>query len=86
MPQIIPIRDLKKTSEISQLCRDAKEPIFVTKNGYGDMVIMSMKMYEDRMGMFEVYAKLEEAEEDITAGRVTDARESLRKLRGKHGL
>lgn len=49
MPQIIPIRDLKKTSEVSQMCKEAKEPIFITKNGYGDMVIMSMEMYEHRM-------------------------------------
>jgi len=45
MPQIIPIRDLKNTSEISQMCHASNELIFVTKNGYGDMVIMSMKMY-----------------------------------------
>ena len=44
MPQIIPIRDLKKTSELSQMCKNATEPIFITKNGYGDMVIMSMEM------------------------------------------
>ena len=37
MAQIIPIRDLKNTSEISEKCRAANEPIFVTKNGYGDM-------------------------------------------------
>jgi prevent-host-death family protein len=46
MPQIIPIKDLKKTSELSELCRNAKEPVFITKNGYGDMVIMSMETYE----------------------------------------
>ena len=86
MPQIIPIRDLKKTSEVSQMCREAAEPIFVTKNGYGEMVIMSIKMYEDRMGMYDVYTKLAEAEEDIAAGRVSDADASLRKLREKHGL
>ena len=86
MPQIIPIRDLKNTSDISRMCQRATEPIFVTKNGYGDMVIMSQKMYEERMGMYDVYAKLAEAEEDITADRVSDARASLRKLREKHGL
>ena len=43
MPKIIPIRDLKNTSVISQMCHESDEPIFVTKNGYGDMVIMSMK-------------------------------------------
>ena len=35
MSQIIPIRDLKKTSEPSEMCRKVKEPVFITKNGYG---------------------------------------------------
>ncbi len=48
MPQIIPIRDLKNTSEISQMCSATNEPIFITKNGYGEMVIMSMKAYEEK--------------------------------------
>ena len=43
MPEIIPIRDLKNTNAISQRCHETAEPIFVTKNGYGDMVIMSME-------------------------------------------
>ena len=46
MPQIIPIKDLKNTSEISEMCHKTDEPIYVTKNGYGDMVIMSMEIYE----------------------------------------
>ena len=46
MPQIVPIRDLKNTNEISQLCHAKDEPIFVTKNGYGDLVVMSIKTYE----------------------------------------
>ena len=46
MPKIIPIRDLKNTSEISQLCHETGEPIYVTRNGYGDMVIMSIENYE----------------------------------------
>ena len=45
MPQIIPIKDLKNTSEISEMCHRATEPIFVTQNGYGDMVIMSLDTY-----------------------------------------
>ena len=43
MPRIIPIDDLKKTSEISDMCHKKDEPIYITKNGYGDMVLMSMK-------------------------------------------
>ena len=46
MPQIIPIKDLKNTSEISEMCHRATEPIYVTKNGYGDLVVMSIKTYE----------------------------------------
>ncbi len=46
MPKIIPIRDLKNTSEISELAHKQKEPIFVTKNGYGDLVVMSEELYE----------------------------------------
>ena len=46
MPQIRPITDLRNTTEISELCHSKKEPVFITKNGYGDLVIMSMETYE----------------------------------------
>ena len=85
MPQCIPIRDLKNTSEISALCQRATEPITITKNGYDDMVIMNAKMY-DKMRLYSVYEKLMEAEADIAAGRTGDARESLKKLREMFGL
>lgn len=49
MPQIIPIKDLKNTSEISEMCHKSDEPIYITKNGYGDMVIMSIERYERAM-------------------------------------
>ena len=68
MPAIIPIRDLKDTNAISQRCHESKEPIFVTKNGYGDMVIMSMETYERQQVMNEVYAKLAVAEAQHEAG------------------
>ena len=77
MPQIIPIKDLKNTSEISDMCKKTKEPIYITKNGYGDMVIMSMKTYDEYMLRQEIYQKLSAAEEDFHSGDVTDAEESL---------
>lgn len=86
MPRIIPIRDLKDTAAISKMCSTSKDPIFITKNGYGDMVIMSMKAYEERMLMQDVYTKLAEAEEEIRAGKTSDARTGLKELRAKHGL
>ena len=84
MPQIIPIRDLKNTSEVSQMCKESAEPIFVTKNGYGDMVIMSMELYEKKLALLDVYAKLSAAEEQVKAGKVLDAEEGLRAIREKY--
>lgn len=85
MPHCIPIRDLKNTAEISQMCQQAREPIFITKNGYEDMVIMSAAVY-DKMRLYSVYEKLVQAEQDIAEGRVTDAHASLARLRAKYGL
>lgn len=45
--QIIPIKDMKDTAKIADLCAASKEPIFITKNGYGEMVLMSMQAYEE---------------------------------------
>jgi hypothetical protein len=86
MPQIIPIRDLKKTSELSTLCRQSGEPVFITKNGYGDMVIMSMETYEKTLFVNDTYRKLEEGEGSIHSGAVMDGFASLKAIREKHGL
>jgi PHD/YefM family antitoxin component YafN of YafNO toxin-antitoxin module len=86
MPQIIPIRDLKNTGAISQMCQDSKEPIYITKNGYGDMVIMSMQMYEDALFMQSVYSRLAESEADVAAGRTKNAKESLKSIREKYNV
>ena len=85
MAQCIPIRDLKNTAAISDMCRTATEPITITKNGYRDMVIMSAEMY-DKIRLYTVYEKLMEAEADIEAGRVKDAHASLSDLRAKYGI
>ena len=70
MPQIIPIKDLKNTSEISDMCHKTEEPIYVTKNGYGDMVIMSMEIYESTMRQIAMYRDIEISEKQIEAGQV----------------
>ena len=81
MPQIIPIRDLKNTGEISQMCKESDEPIYITKNGYGDMVIMSMEVYKEKMFMLDVYDKLMAAEEEIKTGKTLDADSSIKNIR-----
>ena len=86
MPRIIPIRDLKNTTRISQMCKESKEPIFVTKNGYGAMVVMSMEAYEEKMLMLDMETKLAQSSEEFRSDKVIDARQSLQKLREKHGV
>lgn len=86
MPQIIPIKDLKNTSEISDMCHRAEEPIYITKNGYGDMVIMSVEMYESTMKRLAMYRDIEISEKQIEEGHVKDARTTLKEMRAKYGL
>ena len=86
MPQIIPIKDLKNTSEISDMCHRMEEPIFVTKNGYGDMVIMSMEIYEATMKQLTMYKDIEISEKQVENGQVRDARAALRETRAKYDL
>lgn len=86
MPQIIPIKDLKNTADISEMCHAAEEPIYITKNGYGDMVIMSVEMYESTMKRLNIYRELELSERQIETGKTKDARQSLGKLREKYEI
>ncbi len=86
MPQIIPIKDLKNTSEISEMCHESDEPIYITKNGYGDMVIMSIENYESTMRRLAVYRDVELSEQQIETGHVRDARAALAEMRKKYGI
>ena len=86
MPRIIPIRDLKNTSEISEICHKEEDPVFVTKNGYGDMVIMSMEVYERDMYLSSVCGKLHVAEQSVAEGRTADAYQALNSIKEKYGI
>ena len=81
MPQIIPIKDLKNTSEISDMCHKTEEPIYITKNGYGDMVIMSMEIYEATIKKIAMYRDIEISERQIEAEKIKDARAALKEMR-----
>lgn len=85
MPEIRPITDLRNTNEISELCHKKQEPIFITKNGYGDLVVMSIETYERQMALLDVYQKLAEAEKQIADGvPLLDGAEVFEKLRTKY--
>jgi len=69
MPNIRPISDLRNNAnDISEFCHKSREPIFITKNGVGDMVVMSIETYERQQALISLYAKLAETEEEIANG------------------
>lgn len=63
MPHIRPVSDLRNSfADISRTVHETAEPVFLTKNGYGDMVVMSIEAYERKLFESEIYFKLKEAE------------------------
>lgn len=85
MPQIRPITDLRNTSEISDACHARREPVFITKNGYGDLVVMSIETYEEMLDCIATDNAIADAEQEIAAGgQLLDAKEALGALRRKY--
>ena len=84
--KIIPMRDLKNTVEVERQCKEEQGPIFVTKNGYGRLVVMDIEYYESTIQKVEEARLLIEAIEDVEEGRVLDGKEASLKLREKYGI
>lgn len=65
MNTIRPVSDLRNNfADISRTVHETAQPVFLTKNGYGDMVVMSMEAYENMQFESDVYYKLAEAERE----------------------
>lgn len=85
MPQIRPITDLCNTNEISNLCHAQREPVFITKNGCDDLVVMSVETYKTITEASAVDAAISESEAQLARdGKLYDAKEALAALRGKY--
>ena len=78
MDTIRPVSDLRNNfAEISRIVHETEKPVFLTKNGYGDMVVLSMEAYENLQLESEVYFKLQEAEREA---ELTDKRYSSKEV------
>ena len=86
MPIIKPITDLRNTNEISEICHKQQQPVFITKNGYGDLVVMSMETYEKNMRKYLKYKDIEVSEKEIEEGKVKEAKSALQGMRAKYGI
>lgn len=84
MPIIRPVSDLRnKTPEIEEICIKERQPVFITKNGTGHLVVMSQEMFEEQQALLALYDKLDEAEAQSAAGRCRPFRESMAELRSR---
>jgi prevent-host-death family protein len=84
MPMIRPSADLRNNyNEISNICHEYSEPVFITKNGTGDLAVMSMETYEFITGKMELYSLLNEGLEQADNGKVKPMKEALENIRQK---
>ena len=84
--QIIPMRELKNTVEVERRCAEENGPVYVTKNGYGRLVVMDIDYYERTMQkVYEAKAVIDGLE-DVKAGRTVDAVTALSSVRKKYGI
>ena len=68
MPIIVPIKDLRNTTKLSNLAHKEQEPIFVTKNGYSDLVVMSSELYDKFARTNRIDQAIYESEKDLLNG------------------
>ncbi|MCD7807947.1 MAG: type II toxin-antitoxin system Phd/YefM family antitoxin [Erysipelotrichaceae bacterium] len=68
LPKVVPINELKNTAQITKTCQESDVPIIVTKNGYGEMVLMSVSLYEKTIAEAQAAALVNIALDEIDAG------------------
>ena len=84
MPHIRSSADLRNNyNEISTFCHKYAEPVFITKNGRGDMAVMSIETYEHLASRFELYGLIREGLDDVAAGRTQPAGEVIADIRSR---
>lgn len=84
MPTIKSSADLRNSyNEISQFCHAYAEPVFITKNGKGDLAVMSIEAYEQLVGRFELYGKLQEGLNDVERGNTRPFSEAMADIRSR---
>lgn len=82
MPNIRSSAELRNQyNEISTFCHEYAEPVFITKNGKGDLAVMSIEAYEELMGRFELYSLLQDGMDDVAAGNTQPLSEAIKQLR-----
>ena len=84
--QIIPMRDLKNTVEVERRCAEENGPVYVTKNGYGRLVVMNIDYYERTMRKIYEAQTLLEGLADVKSGRMMEGDAAISGIREKYGI
>ena len=84
MPAIKSSADLRNNyNEISTFCHNYPEPVFITKNGKGDLAVMSIETYEEMVSRFDLYRQLKGGMDDIADGRTRSFSEAMEEIRSR---
>ena len=87
MPTIRSSADLRNSyNEISTFCHNYSEPVFITKNGKGDLAVMSIEAYENLVGKFELYGLIQEGLTDIAEGKTRPFSEAMSDIRSRRKM
>ena len=84
--QIVPMRDLKDTVKIENICAETKAPVFVTKNGYGKLVVMDIECFERLMNEAYEAKAINQGLKDLEEGKVVDGNIVLEEIKNKYGF
>ena len=85
MPIIMPIKELRNTTEISNIAHKEQEPIFITKNGYSDLVVMSSELYDKILRANRIDQAIFESEQEVLNGaKAVDASYVFEELEKKY--
>lgn len=84
--QIIPMRDLKNTVEVERRCAEENGPVFVTKNGYGRLVVMDIEYYEKTMRKMDEAKSILDGLKDAKPGNTVDGDTAISNIRSKYGI
>ena len=84
MPTIKSSADLRNSyNDISTFCHTYAEPVFITKNGKGDLAVMSIELYEQLMSRFELYSKMQEGINDMNQGAARELSDAMSDIRSR---
>ena len=84
--KIIPMRDLKNTVEVERRCAEENGPVFITKNGYGRLVVMDIEYYEKTMRKMDEAKSILDGLKDAKSGNTVDGDTAISNIRSKYGI